>query len=182
MLVRVLTGDAAATASRYRSGMVSDAEDDGRSYDVIYDETDPSGNGDGVRMGGPDEEEDEEDGVAAERVVTVSLSPCVSCAARLNLARCSFRNGGHAEVRPGERVDFVAPSAPGTGGWRRSCCDCDGQATDLAQMIFAVVVFKARLAFAYTACRCTRFSNRRCSSCPSSTSRPRDKVTTVALL
>ncbi|CAM9472260.1 unnamed protein product [Laminaria digitata] len=98
VLVRVLTGDAAATVSRYRSGMVSDAEDDGRSYDVIYDETDPNANGDGVGMGGADEEEDEEDGVAATRVVTVSLSPCVSCAARLNLARCSFRKGEHAEV------------------------------------------------------------------------------------
>lgn len=154
VLVRVLTGDAAANVSRYRSGMVSDAEDDGRSYDVIYDETDASGNGDGVRIGGPDEEEDEEDGVAAERVVTVSLSPCVSCAARLNLARCSFRSGGHAEVRPDERVDFVAsPSASGTGGWGQSCSDCDGQATNLDQMKFSVMIIKARFAFAYTVCR-----------------------------
>lgn len=81
--------------------MVSDAEDDSRSYDVIYDETDLNGNGDGV---GADEEEDEEDGVAAERVVAVSLSPCVSCAARLNLARCSFRKGEHAKVRLREEV------------------------------------------------------------------------------
>lgn len=132
MVVRVLTADAAATVSRYRTGMVSDAEDDGRSYDVIYDETDPNGSGDGVGMGGPDEEEDEEDGVAAERVVTVSLSPCVSCAARLNLARCSFRNGGHAEVRPGERVDLaVCPSVAGAGGSVRSCCHYDGQRVGL---------------------------------------------------
>lgn len=135
VLVRVLAGDAAATVSRYRSGMVSDAEDDGRSYDVIYDETNP--NGDGVRMGGSDEEEDEEDGVAAERIVTVSLYPCVSCATRLNLARCSFRRGRHAEVRPGKtsptRVDFaVSPSATEALGCGRSCCDWDGQAADSA--------------------------------------------------
>ena len=113
MLVRVLTRDATATVSRYRSGMVSDAEDDGRSYDVIYDKTDLNGNGDGV---GADEEEDEEDGLAAERVLTVSISPCVSCAARLNLARCSFRKGEHAEVRSGGRGGVaVASSSAGVG-------------------------------------------------------------------
>lgn len=86
-----------ADAIRYRPGMVSDASsEDGLTkttttspvtYDVIYDENDDDG-------------EDEEDGIEADRVVPVSdTAPCVSCAARLNLARCMFRTSRHAEVR-----------------------------------------------------------------------------------
>lgn len=57
------------------------------SYDVIYDESDADG-------------KDEEDGVEADRVVSVAdISPCVSCAARLNLARCLFKVSLHLEVR-----------------------------------------------------------------------------------
>lgn len=95
-----------ATATRYRSGMVSDANDDGGSpplplsYDVIYDETDDSGGSKGEQQG---EEDDEEDGVEADRVLGVPSSPCVWCAARLNLARCSFRRGKQEEVRDGGR-------------------------------------------------------------------------------
>ncbi|CAM9145730.1 unnamed protein product [Pylaiella littoralis] len=90
-----------ATATLYRSGMVSDANDDGGSpplplsYDVIYDETDDSGGSKGEQQG---EEDDEEDGVEADRVLGVPSSPCVWCAARLNLARCSFRRGKQEEV------------------------------------------------------------------------------------
>lgn len=105
VLVRVAPSDA-ASATRYRSGMVSDANDDGGSlsYDVIYDE---AAEQQGAEQ--QEEEEDEEDGVAADRVLGVPVSPCVWCAARLNLARCSFRRGGHAEVRRrGRRRSMVA--------------------------------------------------------------------------
>lgn len=72
---------------------VTELDDDSKSkgrpvsYDVIYDESDADG-------------EDEEDGVVANRVVSVAVtSPCVSCAARLNLARCLFKVPLHSEVR-----------------------------------------------------------------------------------
>ncbi|CAN0461177.1 unnamed protein product [Ectocarpus sp. 12 AP-2014] len=99
VLVRMLpTG---ATATRYRSGMVSDAnEDDGPclTYDVIYDETVKSTAGGNEEQQEEEEEDDEEDGISPDRVLGVPLSPCVWCAARLNLARCSFRRGRHEEV------------------------------------------------------------------------------------
>lgn len=97
---------ATATPTRYRSGMVSDANDgDGpqASYDVIYDEvTANKTGGKGEMEGEEEEEEDEEDGVSAERVLGVPASPSIWCAARLNLARCSFRGGRHNEVRMGK--------------------------------------------------------------------------------
>ena len=97
VLVRLAPSDAAA-ATRYRAGMISDANDDGGNssptYDVIYDEAEPPADQAAAEL-----EEDEEDGVAADRVLGVPASPCVWCAARLNLARCSFRRGRHAEVR-----------------------------------------------------------------------------------
>lgn len=56
------------------------------SYDVIYDESDADG-------------EDEEDGVTGDRVVGAPrVSPGVSCAARLNLARCLFKASMYSEV------------------------------------------------------------------------------------
>lgn len=76
------------TAFRYRSAMVSDATHEGviPTYGIIYDEED-------------DEGEDEEDGVTGERVATMPRgAPCVACAARLNLARCKFKESKHAEV------------------------------------------------------------------------------------
>lgn len=94
-----------STATRYRSGMVSDANDNGGSpplplsYDVIYDETDDASGGKGDQQA---EQDDEEDGVAADRVLGLPVSPCVWCATRLNLARCSFRRRRHEEVRDGE--------------------------------------------------------------------------------
>ncbi|CAN0377665.1 unnamed protein product [Ectocarpus sp. 12 AP-2014] len=99
VLVRVLPNG--TTATRYRSGMVSDAnEDDGPcpTYDVIYDETVKSTAGGNEEQQEEEEEDDEEDGVSLDRVLGVPLSPCVWCAARLNLARCSFRRGRHEEV------------------------------------------------------------------------------------
>ena len=101
VLVRLAPSDA-ASATRYRSGMISDAndgDDDGDcpTYDVIYDEADNNNAADQQGQG-REEEEDEEDGVAADRVLGVPASPSVWCAARLNLARCSFRRGKHSEV------------------------------------------------------------------------------------
>lgn len=93
MLVRRLASAADAPV-RYAAGMVSDTNDDGASYDVIYDESDLKNDPNG------DTEDDEENGVEAGRVVSMSLSPLVSCAARLNLARCCFRAARHAEVSP----------------------------------------------------------------------------------
>ncbi|CAM9413822.1 unnamed protein product [Ectocarpus sp. 6 AP-2014] len=91
-----------ATSTCYRSGMVSDAnEDDGPcpTYDVIYDETAvKSAAGGNEEQQEGEEEDDEEDGVSPDRVLGVPLSPCVWCAARLNLARCSFRRRRHEEV------------------------------------------------------------------------------------
>lgn len=80
--------------------MVSDSNDDGRvSYDVIYDENSPSRKAnEDLDAAAEEEDDDEEDGVEADRVVPVSISPCLSCAARLNLARCWFRKGKHNEV------------------------------------------------------------------------------------
>lgn len=96
MLVRTLAGaESDATTIRYRSGMVSDANDEGKSFDIIYDDT----TFDAVGSGAVGEEDDEEDGVAADRVVATSISPSLSCAARLNLARCAYRGGRHAEVQ-----------------------------------------------------------------------------------
>lgn len=98
MLVRLAPSDT-ASATRYRAGMISDANDDGGgslTYDVIYDEAETANDQQGAAG---QEEEDEEDGVAADRVLGVPASPCVWCAARLNLARCSFRRGRHSEVR-----------------------------------------------------------------------------------
>lgn len=76
---------------RYRPGIISDASDDNDNgapltYDIIFDERDADG-------------DDEEDGVTAEWIVTLPISPCLSCAARLNLARCSFKVSRHQEVR-----------------------------------------------------------------------------------
>lgn len=106
MLVRLAPADA-ASATRYRSGMVSDANDDGGplSYDIIYDEADitTTNTTTDQQEAGEQQEEDEEDGVAADRVLGVPASPCVWCAARLNLARCSFRRGRHSEVRGSRR-------------------------------------------------------------------------------
>lgn len=75
---------------QYRGATVSDVDhggaDDRPSLDVIYDDDSEDG-------------EDEENGVGTERVVTLSMSPCVSCAARLNLGRCYFKEARHPEVR-----------------------------------------------------------------------------------
>lgn len=106
VLVRTKPTAAADTATtRYRPGMVSDANNGGEpqatTYDVIYDEADERQKG--------EEDEDEEDIVSAERVLGVPASPSTWCAARLNLARCSFRGGRHNEVRGRER--------PGKGRW-----------------------------------------------------------------
>lgn len=118
VFVRLEPADA-APAIRYRSGIISDVNDDGGgalSYDVIYDEaesnTDP-------------QEEDEEDGVAADRVLGVPTSPCVWCAARLNLARCSFRRGRHAEVTRTGGKRFVSARVIPPEAWVlffRACC------------------------------------------------------------
>eukprot|EP00903_Cladosiphon_okamuranus_P008218 g7911.t1 len=99
VLVRLAPSDA-ASATRFRSGIISDADDNGGSptFDVIYDEAENNADQQGAGTGREAEEEDEEDGVAADRVLGVPASPCVWCAARLNLARCSFRGGRHAEV------------------------------------------------------------------------------------
>ncbi|CAM9593347.1 unnamed protein product [Scytosiphon promiscuus] len=100
VLVRTTPTVVPATPTRYRSGMISDANnDDGprATYDVIYDEDDAKTGGRG-EMQGDEEDEDEEDGVSAERVLGVPACPSIWCAARLNLARCSFRGGRHSEV------------------------------------------------------------------------------------
>lgn len=124
VLVR-LASSAAGSATRYRPGMISDANDDGDgggspTYDVIYDEAEHSTDQQGAEQ---EEEEDEEDGVAADRVLGVPASPCVWCAARLNLARCSFRRGRHAEVRAGRTRGGggVQGCASGFGGCRCPC-------------------------------------------------------------
>ena len=89
-------------AGHFRPAMIAGADAEGRSYDVIFDNTETTsgrgGGGDETQYGG-EEEDDEEDGVRADRIVSLSLAPCVSCAARLNLARCRFKGGRHTEVR-----------------------------------------------------------------------------------
>lgn len=89
-------------AYRYRPAMISEAEEgEGRepaSYGVIYDEEDG-------------EDGDEEDEVTADRITAAPrAAPCVSCAARLNLARCRYKEARHPEVRTAARA--VVP-------WRR---------------------------------------------------------------
>lgn len=121
VLVRLAPSDA-ASATRFRSGMIADADDNGGSptYDVIYDEAENTADQQGAGAG--QEEEDEEDGVAADRVLGVPASLCVWCAARLNLARCSFRRGRHAEVRTRKRRrsgrrSMVGRMIPLRGAW-----------------------------------------------------------------
>ncbi len=95
VLVRTAPASEADT-TRYRSGMISDADDEGGaapSYGIIYDDSATD------QQEGEGELDDEEDGVAAGRVLGVPASPCVWCAARLNLARCSFRREKHDEAR-----------------------------------------------------------------------------------
>lgn len=90
--------------------MVADADADGRSFDVIYDSkcevSGKAGGGDHTTVTAAERDEDEmeeecseEDGVAEERVLSVSVAPCVSCATRLNLARCWFKGDRHPEVK-----------------------------------------------------------------------------------
>lgn len=90
--------------------MVADV--DGQSFDVIYDSkcevSNKAGGGgdDTTATAAAERDEDavkeectEEDGVAADRVLSVSVAPCVSCATRLNIARCWFKGDRHPEVK-----------------------------------------------------------------------------------